>query len=281
MIRIITDSASDLDLQLANEQNITVIPMQIQFGDTTYQDRIDLSIDRFYEILIESDDLPKTSQINPFTFEEIFEDVERCQDTAIVILLSSKLSGTYQSACNAAEQYQNIYVIDSCNVSVGEQCLVQLACSLRDQGLSASAIVSQLNFEKERIVVLALLDTLEYLKKGGRISATAALAGGLLSIKPVVTIQDGAVKVLGKARGSKNGNNMLVQEIKSSGGIDFSMPLNLGYSGLDQTLLNKYIEDSRSLWVSNVSSLPYSRIGSTIGTHVGPNAIAIAFFHLS
>lgn len=126
--------------------------------------------------------------------------------------------------------------------------------------------------------VLALLDTLEYLKRGGRISKTAALAGNLLSIKPVITIADGEVAVLGKARGSKNGCNMLREEIAKCNGIDFSMPLCLGYTGLEDSLLQKYIEDNTDLWKSYVEELPISSIGSTIGTHTGPGGICVAFF---
>ena len=132
------------------------------------------------------------------------------------------------------------------------------ACRLRDAGVSAAGIAEALDQKKKDVRVLALLDTLEYLKRGGRISKTAALAGNLLSIKPVITIADGEVAVLGKARGSKNGCNMLREEIAKCNGIDFSMPLCLGYTGLEDSLLQKYIEDNTDLWKSYVEELPIS-----------------------
>ena len=278
MIKIITDSASDLELDKALKDNIIVLPMTIQFGETTYQDKIDLSAEDFYNKLIECDTLPTTSQINPYSFEEVFTEIRENGDSAVVILMSSDLSGTYQSAVLAAQNFDNIYVVDSRSVTVGEQCLISLALTLRDLGLDASQIAEELEKQKDNIVVLALLDTLEYLKKGGRISATAALAGGLLSIKPVVTLNDGKVAILGKARGSKNGNNMLMDEINKNGGVDFNKPIFLGYSGLSRALLDKYIEDSKYLWEGNTGNLPVIRIGSTIGTHVGPGTIALGFF---
>ena len=278
MIKIITDSASDLELDKARKDNIIVLPMTIQFGETTYQDKIDLSAEDFYNKLIESDTLPTTSQINPYSFEEVFTEITENGDSAVAILMSSDLSGTYQSAVLAAQNFDNIYVVDSRSVTVGEQCLISLALTLRDLGLDASQIAEELEKQKNNIVVLALLDTLEYLKKGGRISATAAFAGGLLSIKPVVTLSDGKVAILGKARGSKNGNNMLMDEINKNGGVDFNKPIFLGYSGLSRALLDKYIDDSKYLWEGNTGNLPVIRIGSTIGTHVGPGTIALGFF---
>ena len=125
---------------------------------------------------------------------------------------------------------------------------------------------------------MALLDTLEYLKKGGRISKAVAFAGSLLSIKPVITVEEGEVKILGKARGSKQGNNLLVTQIQNVGGVDFDKPVLLGYTGLSSHLLNKYIEDSASLWQSGTDALHTTFISSVIGTHAGPGAIAAAFF---
>ena len=129
--------------------------------------------------------------------------------------------------------------------------------------------------------LIALLDTLEYLKKGGRISKTVAFAGGVLNIKPVVTIQDGKVEVIGKARGSRQGNNLLIEKIQESGGIDFDMPILLGYTGLSDALLKKYIEDSRDLWQEQAESLDSTLVCSVIGTHVGPGVVAAAFFRKS
>ena len=125
---------------------------------------------------------------------------------------------------------------------------------------------------------VALVDTLEYLKRGGRISKTTALAGGLLNIKPVLTIEKGEILLIGKARGSRQGNNLLVEKIRACGGIDFQLPILLGYTGLTDVFLKKYVEDSRALWENGADGLESTLIGGVIGTHAGPGAIAVAFF---
>ena len=276
-IRIITDSASDI----ANNtrEDLTILPLSIFFGETEYLDGINLSQRQFYEKLIEANELPKTSLVSPFAFTQALEQAEKASETSIIITISSKLSGTNQSAVIAAKDYPNsVFVIDSETVCIGEQILVNLALQLKDQGLSAREIVDILEKEKKRIRILALLDTLEYLRKGGRISNVAGFVGNMLSIKPLVTIKEGAVAVLGKARGSKNGTNMLSEQIHLSGGIDFSQPFMFGYSGLTDDLLQKYIQNHASLWQNQTDHLPISMIGSTIGTHIGPGAIVVSYF---
>ena len=163
-------------------------------------------------------------------------------------------------------------------LSSGERILVERAVELMEQGMDAQAIATRLDQEKKDIRLVALLDTLEYLKRGGRVSASVAMVGGLLAIKPVVAVQEGEVVVLGKARGSKNGNNLLIQEIQKNGGVDFGRPYRLGYTGLNDSLLQKYIADSAALWTDHADRLPIGTVGGTIGTHVGPGAIAVAFF---
>lgn len=276
-IRFITDSASDA--QELNLENVMVLPMTIHFGDQEFEDGVTISHREFYEKLIESDELPKTSQISPLAFESAIRQVTSQGDIAIVIVLSSKLSGTYQSAMIAAAEFEkDVYVIDSENVAVGECVLLKHGLQLAAQGKSAQEIVSILEGERSQIHTIALLETLEYLKKGGRISKTAAFAGNLLSIKPVVGVVDGEVAVLGKARGSKQGNNLLMQEIEKAGGVDFDRPIYLGYTGLDDSAVLKYAKDSEAVWKENVDQLTTISIGSTIGTHVGPGAIAVSFF---
>lgn len=198
-----------------------------------------------------------------------------------MITISSKLSGTYQSAMIAAAGCSSAYVVDSENASVGCGILVGLALRYLRDGMTASAIAEKLQEDKKKIVVIALLDTLEYLKRGGRISKAAAFAGGLLNIKPVISIADGEIQLLGKARGSKMGNNLLAQQIQKVGGIDFTKltkPVLLGYTGLSDVLLQKYIEDSSYLWSASLDAVRYVSIGSVIGAHAGPGAIAVAFF---
>ena len=195
-----------------------------------------------------------------------------------MITISSKLSGTYQSAMIAAAGCSSVYVVDSENASVGCGILVGLALRYLRDGMTASAIAEKLQEDKKKIVVIALLDTLEYLKRGGRISKAAAFAGGLLNIKPVISIAEGEIQLLGKARGSKMGNNLLAQQIQKVGGIDFTKPGLLGYTGLSDVLLQKYIEDSSYLWSASLDAVRYVSIGSVIGAHAGPGAIAVAFF---
>ncbi|MDE5817925.1 MAG: DegV family protein [Lachnospiraceae bacterium] len=281
-VRIITDSAADLTAEYAASHAVTVIPMMTIFGETEYVEGVTITHHEFYEKLIEDDTLPKTSQLAPHQFEAFYEEVTSAGDTAVVITLSSKLSGTYQNAVLAATDYEGkIFPVDSLNATVGEQVLIKRAVMLAEQGKSASEIADTLCRERSRVRLIALLDTLEYLKKGGRISPATAFVGNMLSIKPVVTVRDGEVVVIGKARGSKKGNNMLIEYIKEHGGVDFDYPIALGYTGLSDDLLQKYIEDSRALWVDTLDSLPICTVGSTIGTHVGPGAIAVAYFHPS
>lgn len=274
--RIIIDSTTDLVQEYKNR--VSVVPLTVNFGEEEYIDGVTIDYKTFYEKLIESDVLPTTSQANPDAFMKEFEKVKEASESAVVITLSSKLSGTYQSAMIAADDYDNIYVVDGGSATIGNSILVEYAFKLLDEGMSAKEIAEKLEAEKEKIVIVALLDTLEYLKKGGRISKTVAFAGTVLNIKPVVSVIDGEIGMLGKARGSKMGNNLLVQEIEKAGGVDFTKPVLLGYSGLSDNLLLKYIEDSKHIWEEGLTDVRYTTIGSTIGTHAGPGAIAVAFF---
>lgn len=276
-VNIIVDSTADITEDV--KERLTVVPLTLRFGDEEYIEGVTIQKKEFYQKLIESDVLPKTSQAVPADFSDIFEKIAAAGESAVVITLSSKLSGTWQSAMIAAREYEDsVYVVDSRNVAIGTAILAKLALRLVDEGMGAREITERLEKEREKICLIAMLDTLEYLKKGGRISAAAAFAGGVLSIKPVVCIRDGEIVILGKARGSKQGNNLLVSEIRKTGGIDFTKPILLGYTGLDDTLLQKYIEDSKALWEEGISSLETTMIGSVIGTHAGPGAVAVAFF---
>lgn len=280
MIKILVDSASDVEQSEAEELGIHLIPMQIRFGDEEFFDGAGLSHREFFERLIESAELPQTSQINEFRFEEKFKELTADGSEVIAIILSSKLSGTYSCAVKAAKKFGGkVYVVDSLNACIGERALLFYAIRLVREGrLSAAEIVNELNEKKHKIQLLAVLDTLKYLRKGGRISAVTAIAGEMLSIKPVVSVTKGEVKLVGKAMGSKKGNNLLNQLVEKCGGIDFGMPYVLGYAGLNDDYLQKYIKDSEKLWKGKTENLPSYMIGSTIGTHVGPGAIAVAFF---
>ena len=278
-IKIIVDSASDITKEEAKLLGIEVIPMEITIGDELFLDGYNLSTTRFYEKLVESDVLPKTSQITPYRYEQTYKKYVNDGYEVIVITLSSKLSATYNSALQASKKFNGkVKVVDSLNAAIGERLVVLLALDLVKQGKNIKEVVDTLDIMKHKINVIAVVDTLEYLKKGGRISKTVAFIGGVLTIKPVVGIVEGKVKVLGKARGSKKAKNMLTELVTQKGGIDFSLPFGAVYSGLTDVYVKKYIEDSRHLWEKEVKEVPIHLIGCTIGTHVGPGAIGVAFF---
>lgn len=280
-VNILVDSACDILPVYAQKLDINIIPLKATFGEEEFLDGVTMTHDEFFEKLVETDEFPHTSQIPPFEYQENFEKAAENGDDVVCITLSSKISGCYQSACIAAEEMDGrVVVVDSENASMGERLLVERAVQLRDAGRSAQEIAHILNSEKKDIRLIALLNTLEYLKKGGRISATAAAVGSLLSIKPVIAISDGEVKVLGKARGSKNGNNLFTELLKKEGEVNFDMPYCLAYSGLTDSLLQKYIADNKAIIEGKCKpeDLPITSIGCAIGSHIGPGAIGVAFF---
>ncbi|MCR4691254.1 MAG: DegV family protein [Lachnospiraceae bacterium] len=274
-IRIIIDSTTDLPP--AYQSKVLTAPLMVSFGEKEYRDGIDLSRKDFYQKLEQESILPKTSQPSPAVFESLYKQVRGECACAVVITLSSVLSGTYQSACIAAKDYPEIRVVDSLNVALGTGILAEYAIHLAEEGMSLDDLADELEKKKKDICLIAMLDTLEYLMKGGRLSRTAAFAGSLLNIKPVITIKDGTVVVLGKARGAKKANNLLV-ELITQNGVEYSKPVLLGYSGTSDQLLQNYITDSQDLWVGHLSRLDCCQICSVIGTHAGPGAVAVAFF---
>jgi DegV family protein with EDD domain len=278
-IRFIVDSASDILPTEAQKLGITVLPMKVLFGAEEFLDGITLNHKDFYEKLKTCDNLPTTCQVPPADWEEAYKTITANGDTAIVITISSGLSGTYQSASIASEDYEGmVYVVDSQNVTLGQRLLVMRGLELANQGLPAAEIVSTLEEEKHRIRLFALLDTLEYLKKGGRISAATALAGTLLSIKPLVSVENGKVVMAGKARGSKQGAKALREMVDSTGGIDPNRPHCAAYSGMSDAALQSFLESNPDLWQCQPEDQLIATVGSTIGTHVGPGAYAISFF---
>lgn len=274
-VQIIVDSTADLTPAL--KERVLTVPLTVHFGQEEYIDGVTIDHQTFYKKLISGDALPSTSQASPAGFEEKYQQVRSAGNSAVVITVASKVSGTYQSAVIAADGYENIHIVDSGSVAIGSGILTELALQLADAGLDAAQIADRLEEEKKKLRVVAVVDTLEYLKRGGRISKTVAFAGGLLNVKPLLGITDGEILILGKARGNKQANNQLVNEIEKSGGIDFSRPVMLGYTGLTDELLQGFIATSQDL----LSSLPELRstvIGSVIGTHAGPGAVAVAYF---
>lgn len=276
-IKIITDSTSDITQLEAKEKSITVIPLRVRFDETEFKDGVTLSSEEFYKKLQEAKNLPVTSQPSPDEFLTHFEEAKKSGDSVIVITLSSTLSGTYQSAMLAKSmcEYENIYLIDSQTVTLSLKLLVNYAIKLRDEGLSIDKIVTELEDAKKRIKLFAIVGTLEYLKKGGRLSSTAAIAGTLLGIKPIVKVEDGIVGMAAKARGTNSAFSKISSLIEETGGMDMSMPYTLGYSGSPESLdaFQPFIEKS-----FNLSNSPISIIGATVGVHAGPGACGIAYF---
>ena len=276
-VRIVIDSTADIRPEL--RERFSIVPLTIHFGEQEYVDGVDIDHRKFYEMLVESDVMPTTSQATPAAFDKVFGEAVERGETVVAITIASELSGTYQSAVIAAAEYPGrVFVVDSRTAAIGTGILAELALRLADRGMEAEDIAHRLTEERNNVCVVAMLDTLEYLKRGGRISKTVAFAGGLLSIKPVAAIKNGEILILGKARGSKQGNNLLVQQIEAAGGVDFRKPVLLGYTGMSDALLEKYVEDSRALWAESETELKRVIIGSVIGTHAGPGAVAAAFF---
>lgn len=276
-VKIIVGSTADVPKKV--KERLIVVPLSVHFGDEEFMDGVTITHDEFYAKLENSLMSPTTSQPSPMAFREKYEEVVKNGDSAVVITISSKLSGTYQSAVMGAKGLEDkIFVIDSKTASIGEGILCELALKLADEGTSAEKIAEILEQKRESVVVIALLDTLEYLLRGGRISKTSATIGKILSIKVVLTIKDGEIIPLGKARGIKNGNNLLTQEIEKAGGVDFNMPLLTGYTGTEDETIKKYILDAKNIWENNMEKPDYVCLGSVIGTHAGPGALGVAFF---
>ena len=275
-VRIITDSGSDI---LPGEiEGLSVLPLTVAFGTDVYHDGVDLSHERFFELLAEEKELPTTGQVPPYRFSEAFKEVADAGDEAVVITISSEVSGTWESGCAAAAEYPGvIYVVDSLQVSNGERLLVEIAFDLARKGLSAAEIAAELDRQKKDIHFLALLDTLEFLRRGGRISNVSAALGTLLAIKPVVTCTDGKIVVMEKPRGLKSGRAIIAKQVQEYGGIDFSRPCCIGYTGLTEEPARKFLDSCPELWKGK-GEVPIASIGATIGTHTGPGGFIFTFF---
>ena len=274
-IRIITDSAVDMADHFRSKA--IQVPVTLTFGEDEYIDGVTIDRDTFYRKLESSDILPKTSQPSLVYFEKAFQELQENGEEGLVITQTSRLSGTYQSACLAAKEYSNIRVLDSYNASVGAGVLAEYALQCVDNGMNLDQLAAHLEEKKADIGVFARMDTLKYAVKGGRVSKTAAIAGNILNIKPLITIRDGLVVMAGKARGIKKANKLLMEKIEELG-IDHTMPLLLGYSGVNDDSLQEFIKMGKSLWDGQVNRPDITQISSSIGCHMGPGAAAIAFF---
>ena len=278
--RIITDSASDMPQETAEKLGVTVMPIHTRFGEEEFLDGVTLKPADFFKKLVETKEIPRTSQITPFEFGREFQKWLSAGQGVLCITMSSGVSGTYQSACSAAEDLDgDIIVIDSRQFCISLYVLIEYACRCRDQGMSLQETAEAVRSVMKRVHVASVFDTLEYLKLGGRLSSTAALAGSLLSIKPVITINEGVVEVISRARGGRKANQMLVDFIRRTGGIDDTMPSCLGFTGFSDKTLTEYIDNYAGEFKDRLSKLAVVPVGATVGTYAGPGAVAIAFFN--
>ena len=278
MIRILTDSASDILPAEAEQLGVTVIPLNVTLEDgTVLRDGVDMTPSAYYEILAGCRKLPTTSQPSPELFENFFLEAAAAGDEVIGIFLSHALSGTYQCAKLAADManVDNVLFVDSGHVCLSEALLVRLAIQLRDSGKTAGQIAAILEHAKEHLHLVAAIDDLKYLRKGGRLPAAVAVAGGMLGIKPLITIQDGRVAMAGKARGLPGAYVALFKKVEEMGGINPAFPALAGYtvSPREVTPIQTYLRDNLQQ-----EDLLVRQIGCVIGTHAGPGAFGIAFF---
>lgn len=272
MIRIITDSTSEITPEEAKKNNIDVVPLYVIFNGKTYKDRVDLDIDGFYEHLKKFS--PTTSQPSPGDFLEIFD--KYAEDEIICLTCSQRLSGTYQSAnlAKAQSKNQKVHVINSETISLGLRGIVFETVGMRDKNFSCEEIIEGIKFLKNKSITMGGAQTLEYLKRGGRISNIAAIAGSFLNIKPILTVNDGLVKSYKKKARGKNNAISIVSQAVDEFNIDKSLPVIIGYS--------RDLENAEALMEKlkgkGIKIAEVCEIGPVIGTHTGPGAFILSFF---
>lgn len=277
MIRIVTDSTSDLSPQRAAELGVEVVPLAVHFGEETFRDGVEITNEEFYARLAQVDTLPTTSQVPPETFIQVFRRITEGGDQVLGLFISGAMSGTSQSAniARGIVDEDNIAVVETGTVTFGLGLLVEAACRLRDQGLSLSELEQKLAELAGRVRLLAVVDTLKYLKMGGRISGATAVVGGILGITPIITIQDGLVVSVGKTRGRKPGFQFIQKWLQEKEAPDTSLPVSFGHSNAP-----KAMEECMAFFGPQLAGadLLSSDIGSVVGTHVGPGAAGLAYF---
>ena len=277
MIRIVTDSAADLTAEQLSVPGIFVVPMSVTFADgTTQLDDGTMTKDEFFVRLAEDSKLPRTSQPSPASFMQVYEDAAAAGDEVIVITIAQKLSGTFQSARLAAADADFApYIVDSESATQGEALIVREALRLRDEEhLSAEEIFNALEQFKKRVRIVAIVDSLKHLQKGGRLPAAVAIVGGALGIKPVLALKDGEIKLVDKGRGRPGALVSMFKQLDKQGGIDPFYGYTLIYSDDKQLVapVHHYLHQNLHLTGGRVG-----QIGPTIGTHIGPGAVGVAF----
>ena len=270
---IIVDSTCDISRDIAEQLNLEVVPLIVTFGEKSYKDDSEISKNQFYEMLKDCDELPVTSQPNP---EDFIKVLTKYEEDIVYIGVSKVLSGTYQSASIAKDllERDNIYLVDSENVTCGIELLIRLAVRLRDEGKSAKEIAETLEIQKSKVQVYALVDTLKYLIKGGRISKTVGAIGGMLNLKPIVSVIGGNVAMIDKVRGRKSTLEKIIK-ISKECEINYDFPTIVTYTSNKLDLEEILTEmDKQDLIVNKV----FSQVGSVVGTHLGTDCVGLAFF---
>ncbi len=275
-IKIITDSVSDIPKKIQKDLNIDVVSLSVNFGNDTYFDGVDLSNEEFFKKLKNSDKLPTTSQVSPGEFKKVFEQNLKEYDQIICITMSKKMSGTYEAAGIAKEllSTDNIEIIDSKAISFGYGLIVIDAARNVQNGLEYNEIIKNINYNVENLVNLFIVDTLEYLQKGGRLSATEAIIGNVLKIKPILTIKDGKLTSLDKVRGRKKAMNYIFEYLEDNK-YDFKDKTIGFFHAEDEKYLESFISEIENR--HEVGEILISNVGAVVGTHSGPGCIAITF----
>ena len=293
-IRIVTDSTSEISQAEAAKLGIDVVPLRTLFGDVAYRDGIEITPADFYARLAASKVLPTTSQPAPADFLEIYRQARKAGDEVVTICLARLLSGTCQSAELAREACgdDGIWIVDSNTATVSLQLLVRLAISLRDSQVPAAGIVEALEREKSRVHLLAAIDTLEYLHRGGRLSRASAVTGTLLNVKPLISLAEGTISVVGKSLGRNKAHAAVLKLVQALGGIDYGRPFAIGYTGsrghfgaFEERCRRFFKETDKGGGTADIDGGAQepivTQVGSVVGTHAGPGAVAIAFFSKS
>lgn len=274
-VRIITDSSCDHSFSMQGKWNMDILPLRVRFGEEEYVDGRDLSREKFYELLETAQELPKTAQITPAEFEDVMRPYVEAGEEIVVLPISKEMSGTYQSALLAREQFPGapIYIVDTQEVTFALGLLVDIAVRLRDEGMDAGTIAEKLDAIKSKVRLYAVIGDLKYLRMGGRLSSAGAVVGTLLGIKPIICIQDGKVIGIDKVRGMKAGYaNLLARTEKD--GIDTNYPVYFGHSNIPSALTELVKEATDRLALRDTHSVD---IGPIVGTHAGPGAVGISF----
>ena len=275
MVKIIVDSTCDLPLSDRERLDIEILPLTLTFGEEVYRDTYDITKEEFFNKLSQCKTQPTTSQISPAAFLEAFQRLGADGSELLVITISKNLSGTYQSACIAAEQYPGkVRVVDSSLATTAFALLTELACRKRDEGLDADSIGAYLDLIKQNLVIVCCMNSLENLHKGGRLPASVTILGGMLNIKPVVLIQDGTISILHKARGMKAAVQWMVDYVANQA-PDTTLPIGFIHSANPQGALQvQELFGQRMAFGEAV----IQEIGAVIGTHIGAGCVAIACF---